>query len=361
MKEPIKVCHIVGGIVGGGVEQVIANYCAKMPEIHFDLLYQYEPNLSCLKKLNDAGITCIRVPDKKKHPLIHFWTMYIHFRKENYNVIHCHLDWFLNWIVCLCALLAGVKKRFAHHHHVYQEKTLLHKFAFMIFRFLNKLFATHYLACSNQAALNGWGRKAVRSGKVLVLNNAVDLQNFFFNKDVRQAVRSRLNIQDEMCLGHVGRFCYQKNQDFLLDVVKKVYEKNEKIILLLVGDGPDKNRIVNRAESMGLKYVVRFVESQTDISPFYSAMDIFCMPSRWEGLGMVLIEAQINGLPCVVSTFVPESAKISKDFVFFDLSSTEKWTKYLLERKGFEHNNTASVSCFDIEQQYAVLKNFYLD
>ena len=115
-EKQIRVCQVLHGIVGGGSEQVVLNYCSRMTDIRFDLLYQYEPNPQILERFNEAGINCIQIPDKVHHPLKHLWTMYKLFCQGKYDVVHCHLDWYMNSYVCFLAMLAGGKKRIAHHH-----------------------------------------------------------------------------------------------------------------------------------------------------------------------------------------------------------------------------------------------------
>lgn len=357
----LSVCHVVGGVVGGGVEQVVINYCSKMQNIHFDLLYQYDPDPVCLCKLNNAGVNCFRIPEKTKHPFKHFYSLYSYFKRGKYDAVHTHLDWFLNWTVCFCAMCAGIKKRISHHHHVYREKTFFHKILYFLLQWINRLFATHYLACSHSAAVNGWGRDFVKSGRVLVLNNAVDLDCFKFSSLDRKRIRKLLNINDEICIGHVGRFCYQKNQYFLLNFFKLFRKRKEHSVLLLIGDGPDKTKIIKLAESIGIAEAIRFVNPQKNVAPYYSAMDIFCLPSRWEGLGMVLIEAQVNGLPCVASSGVPKSAMISSDFCFLPIDSEWQWCEAILNRVNFNHDNWANADEYDIKTNYIKLEKLYME
>ena len=206
----IRVCQVLHGIVGGGSEQVVLNYCSRMRNIHFDLLYQYEPNPQILERFREAGINCIQIPDKVHHPLKHLWTMFRIFRNGNYDVVHSHLDWFMNSYVCFLAMLAGVKKRIAHHHQAYTVsqpsrsgcnvtpdlfrggiaysiKTTLCS----IMRIPCKLFATHWLACGKAAAINGWGKSAVLKGKVTILPNAIDPERFKFSESTRREVRAQ--------------------------------------------------------------------------------------------------------------------------------------------------------------------------
>ena len=199
-KKQIRVCQVLHGIVGGGSEQVVLNYCSRMRDIHFDLLYQYEPNLQILERFNEAGINCIQIPDKVHHPLRHLWTMFRIFRKGKYDVVHSHLDWFMNSYVCFLAMLAGIKKRIAHHHQAYGNNLLC-----SLMRIPCKLFATHWLACGEAAAINGWGRNALKKGKVTILPNAIDPERFKFNESARQEIRAKYGIaEDDFVVGHVG-------------------------------------------------------------------------------------------------------------------------------------------------------------
>jgi len=338
----IRVCQVLHGIVGGGSEQVVLNYCSRMRDIHFDLLYQYEPNPQILERFNEAGINCIQIPDKVHHPLKHLWTMFRIFRKGRYDVVHSHLDWFMNSYVCFLAMLAGIKKRIAHHHQAYtaQEpvegpKTrlvslpnhLVKNFLCFLFRIPCKLFATHWLACGEAAAINGWGKSALKKGKVTILPNAIDPERFKFNENARQGIRERYGIKDDdFVVGHVGRFYPQKNHEFLIDVFAELHKRKVNAKLLLLGDGPLQDRIKQKVESLGLANAVIFAGLLKDPAPFYSAMDVFAFPSLWEGLGIVLLEAQYNGLPCVVSDAVPKEVCVLQQLFCKTPFSISQWT-----------------------------------
>lgn len=362
----IRVCQVLHGIVGGGSEQVVLNYCSRMRDIHFDLLYQYEPNLQILERFNEAGINCIQIPDKVHHPLKHLWTMYKIFRQGNYDVVHCHLDWFLNSYVCFIAMLAGIKKRIAHHHQAYSIRQaekhgkrlvclpnhLAKNLLCALMRIPCKLFATHWFACGEAAAIDGWGKTAVKNGKVTILPNAIDPERFKFNGNFRKEIRARNGIKDDdFVIGHVGRFYSQKNHEFLIDVFSEVLKQKSNAKLLLLGDGPLQEKIRQKTEILGIAESVIFAGLQKDPAPFYSAMDVFAFPSLWEGLGIVLLEAQYNGLPCVVSESVPKETVISALLIYSPLF-VEDWVKsinpYKLRvEKHYEHiqNDMYNINC----------------
>ena len=366
----IRVCQVLHGIVGGGSEQVVLNYCSRMPDIHFDLLYQYEPNLQILERFNEAGINCIQIPDKVHHPLRHLWTMYKIFRQGKYDVVHCHLDWFLNSYVCFLAMLAGVKKRIAHHHQAYTFvchpglragivmliKNLL--CAFM--RIPCKLFATHWLACGDAAAIDGWGRNAVKNGKVTILPNAIDPERFKFNESARQEIRSRYGIKnDDFVIGHVGRFYPQKNHDFLIDVFSEVQKQKSNAKLLLLGDGPLQEKIRQKAKDLGVAESVIFAGLQKDPAPFYSAMDVFAFPSLWEGLPLTLVEAQYSGLPCLVSENVTKEVEISLMLIYLPLNNVVWFKSFVMNKIERKLCNKILCSTYDISYTYEMMRNLY--
>lgn len=372
----IRVCQVLHGIVGGGSEQVVLNYCSRMRDIHFDLLYQYEPNPQILERFNEAGINCVQIPDKVHHPLKHLWTMFRIFRKGKYDVVHSHLDWFMNSYVCFLAMLAGIKKRIAHHHQAYtaQEpvegpKTrlvslpnhLVKNFLCFLFRIPCKLFATHWLACGEAAAINGWGKSAVEKGKVTILPNAIDPERFRFNESARREIRAKYGIaEDDFVVGHVGRFYPQKNHEFLIDVFTELHKQRANSKLLLLGDGPLQEHIEQKVETLGLTESVIFAGLQKDPAPFYSAMDVFAFPSLWEGLGIVLLEAQYNGLPCVVSEAVPKEVEVSNGITRVNLNtSTQEWAKVLLSRVEKRNHIECAKSQFDINETYPQLQTLY--
>ena len=379
--QNIRVCQVLHGIVGGGSEQVVLNYCSRMRDIHFDLLYQYEPNPQILERFNEAGINCIRIPDKVHHPLKHLWTMYKIFRQGKYDVVHCHLDWFLNSYVCFIAMLAGVKKRIAHHHQAYSISSNCHsghdfsgchsglragitmsikELLCSILRIPCKLFATHWLACGEAAAIDGWGKNAVKKGRVTILPNAIDPERFKFSEFARKEIRTKYGIKDDdFVIGHVGRFYPQKNHDFLIDVFSEVRLQKPNAKLLLLGDGPLQEKIRQKVETLGIAEAVIFAGLQKEPAPFYSAMDVFAFPSLWEGLGIVLLEAQYNGLPCVVSEAVPKEVFVTNFYDQLNGFKSKIWMSSIVCFNSVNRNCEVQSSKYDINVRYCELKKIY--
>lgn len=326
----IRVCQVLHGIVGGGSEQVVLNYCSRMRDIHFDLLYQYEPNSQILERFNEAGINCIQIPDKVHHPLKHLWTMFQIFRKGHYDVVHCHLDWFMNSYVCFLAMLAGVKKRLAHHHQAYTMgvsfRALPRNLLCSLMRVPCKLFATHWLACGEVAAINGWGCNAVKKGKVTVLPNAIDPERFKFSETARREIRAKYGIaEDDFVIGHVGRFFPEKNHKFVVELFSECYRSYNRGKLLLLGNGPLQAKIQDLVKLQKLDDRVVFAGLQKDVVGFYCAMDVLVLPSTREAFPMTLVEAQYNGLPCLVSTSVPNETAVTDKFFSLPIDNVKHW------------------------------------
>lgn len=356
--KPIKVCHITHGIVGSGVEQVILNYCSRMSkDIQFDVLYQYEPKQEILAQFEKAGFNCIQLPSKVKHPFKHVWTLYKVYKQNKYDVIHSHLDWYMNSYTCFLAMLAGVKKRFAHSHQVYHPKNVLFKAGIAVGQFVTRLFATKFLACGKDAAIGGYGQKAFAQGKVTIVNNAIDVKRFRFDAEQRELIRKELGIApDTVCIGHIGRFFPQKNHSFLIDVFAEHVKNNPNSKLLLIGDGPLLEEIKQKVQNLGLTDKVIFAGVKKDTAPYYNAMDVFCLPSLWEGLPVTLIEAQYNGLHIITSSAVTDEVLINKNAQLLNLENYDDWIRsFCMRERTFEIFSEK----FDINHEYLKLGFFY--
>ena len=405
----IRVCQVLHGIVGGGSEQVVLNYCSRMHDIHFDLLYQYEPNPQILERFNEAGINCIQIPDKVHHPLKHLWTMYKLFKRGRYDVVHCHLDWYMNSYVCFLAMLAGVKKRIAHHHQAYSVdrhsghnssdrhsghragisgpsfrpdchpglvpgrnlagfskrlsfRALPRNLLCALMRIPCKLFATHWLACGEAAAINGWGKCAAQNGKVTILPNAIDPERFKFSESARREIRAKYGFaDDDFVIGHVGRFFPEKNHKFIIELFSVYSQNHSSCKLLLVGNGPLQTEIQDLVKQKGLEDKVAFTGLQKDVVGFYSAMDVLLLPSTREAFPMTLVEAQYNGLPCLVSDAVPKETAIT-DYVFpLPIDDVKPWCERLssLNMAVDRENPQIKSERFDIRKCYGMLESLY--
>jgi glycosyltransferase involved in cell wall biosynthesis len=198
------------------------------------------------------------------------------------------------------------------------------------------------LACSDLAAK--WLFYDESHQEIQIVNNGIDSEKFRFSEEERKRIREDLQLDDEFVIGNVGRLQQQKNQGFLIDVFADIVDKNSSARLLIVGEGEDELFLKNKAIELGLEEKIIFYGFTTKMSSVLSAMDVFVLPSLFEGFGIVNIEAQANGLPCVVSDNMPTSVCLSDDFIFLSLTeSRQRWVNSILKfgnyKRDLQKNN----------------------
>ena len=302
MKEEkvVRVAQVIGMAVNGGVESCIMNYYRHIDKtkVQFDFLVESTSNIIDKEKIEAMGGKVIIIPPYTKI-FKYIKELKRIFKEGNYDIVHSNMN-ALSVFTLFTAWLAKIKVRIAHSHSTTNKKEWKKNLIKNILRPFSKVFATDYFACSELAGRWLFGNRTFNKGKVTIINNAIEVDKFLFNEEVRNQMRKELNIEDKFVIGHVGRFVEQKNHTFLIDIFYEVQKERPNSILLLVGDGPLYNMIYQKVERLGILDKVIFAGVYNDVSKFYNAMDMFVFPSLYEGLGMVLVEAQINGLPCLV-------------------------------------------------------------
>lgn len=332
MGTPIKVLQVMGIVESGGVEAVIMNYYRHIDktEVQFDFVMHKGSNSDYIAEVKSMGAKVYEVTPYS-NPIRFIQEVYSIIKKENYQMVHSNMN-ALSLFPLFAAYLAGVPVRILHNHSTDTKAEPLRTFVKHLLRPFARLFANEYWACSKLAGEWMYGKQAVADGKVTIINNAIDLKQFAFDEAKRNKLRKELGLQDGFVIGHVGRFMKQKNHDFLVDIFAEVAKKQGNAKLLLIGDGPLREQIENKVKTLGLDEKVIFTGVRSDVADLYNAMDVFVFPSLYEGLGMVAVEAQANGLPVISSTEVPKEAKISDAIKFEALSNTKSfWTKDILD------------------------------
>ena len=220
------------------------------------------------------------------------------------------------------------------------------------------------MACSKEAGEWLFGKDNLDNQKVYILNNAIDTDIFKFNPKTRDNVRKELGIkEDEILFGHIGRFKPQKNHSFLIDIFKIINDKNNNSKLLLIGDGPLKEDIELKVWNLNLKENVIFYGEAKETSRLLNALDIFLFPSIHEGLSVVMVEAQCNGLKCIIS----DTKEVSKDTVLTDsvecipLDDPEKWAIKALNADISRSDETERLveKGYDITKEAKKLEDYY--
>lgn len=364
--EPIKVLHIAPKMSsGGGIENTIMNYYRNINHnyVQFDFLVHSKDVTNFDKEIEMLGGKIHRVTHYHENIIKNIIeTLKVFRQNDEYDIIHIHTSSGIKLLDGLIARICRKKHIIFHSHSYFPTKKLTYKITTIFFR----IIGTDFLACSQQAGKFFFGEKIVNSSKFKVINNAIDIERYMFNKEVRFKVKRNLEIQDKFVIGHVGRFTHEKNHEFILKVFKKIHKKNNKSVLILVGEGPLKEEIQIIAEDMGIKDSVIFTGVRSDVNELLQGMDIFIFPSKYEGLGMALIEAQAVGLYCVTSDNVIRETDLTGNVKYLSLEkSPEFWAEEILNNiKYLKRENkydAISSAGYNLKKEAKHLENYYIN
>lgn len=364
MEKPIRVLQILGIVANGGVEAVIMNYYRNMNKnkIQFDFVVHNDADENYIKEILSMGAKVYKVTPYNQNVFKFMYEIYHIIKSNQYQIVHSNMN-ALSGFALLPAYLAGVKVRILHNHTTDSKEEKLRSLIKRVLRPFARLFANQYWACSKLAAEWMYGKNAVINGRVTIINNAINLEKFKFNKEKREKLRKELGLENCFVIGHVGRFMKQKNHEFLIDIFNEVLKQKKNARLLFIGDGKLKQQIEEKVKKLGIEKDVIFLGVRNDVADLYNIMDIFVFPSFYEGLGMVVIEAQVNGLSVVTSDAVPKEAKVTKNIRFLNLRQPKiEWCNAILkaERKEIVNNEDILLKNFDIKSESRKLENLYL-
>lgn len=284
-----------------------------------------------------------------------------------YDVIHLHTSIWKSFFAEKIALECKVPKIIVHAHSTRIDRVddeerkkagMLHELRKKEF---NETLATDFWACSWLAADWLFGEQIPRD-KIKIMKNAIDVEQFAFNKKVRESYRRKLGLEDAFVIGHVGRFAYQKNHEFLLNVFAKVRKQVSNARLLLVGDGELKEDVRNKAIELGIIDSVVFTGGRQDVNNILQAMDVFCLPSRFEGFPIVLVEAQTTGIKCLVSESITTEIELTDNIKYLHLD-IEAWARCIIEiSKGYQRRDMSDIiteAGYNIKYQIKELEELY--
>lgn len=299
-----KILHITGAMNVGGTETMLINLYRKINnEIIFDFISYSNKESYYDKEIEALGGKIIRLFPPSDVGFIRAIKDIRKIIRENgpYDAVHTH-TLFNCGIAVVAAYLSGIKVRVSHAHTTSDDSTsLARKLYISVMRLLIRILSTDFLACSDGAGRYLFGDSIVKSKKYKMLPNYIDYEKFINCSD-KNSIRKELGIKDnDIVVGHIGRFIPAKNHKFLIDVFKEIILKNNKVKLLLVGDGELREQIEEEVNELGLENNVYFLGIRKDINNILNNMDLFILPSTYEGLGLVLLEAQASKVPCLVS------------------------------------------------------------
>lgn len=320
----------------GGIENVIMNYYRSFDKqvIELDFLYSTD-SIAFENEIKELGGKTYHICSKHSNTFQYKKELKEFFNKhgKEYSSIWVNFCNITNLDYLKLAKKYGIKKRIIHAHNSQNMGSRLRGILHKVYKRFVTLYATDFWSCSNDATK--WFFPKRIKDKVVVVKNSIDFDRFKYDEAVDKNIRKELGIESKFVIGNVGRLHFQKNQLFLLDVFKKVQEKDQNSILLLVGEGEDREKIENRVKELKLQESVKLVGAIDNVPSVMNAMDVFVFPSVFEGLGLALIEAEAVGLPIVAaSDDIPHEVKMSSNFTFISLKeSLDAWVKEIFKYK----------------------------
>lgn len=342
--KKIKVLHIVGGMVAGGIETLLMNVYRNIDrkKFHFDFAVQTDEECFYDKEIKELGGRVIPHPKPGKSI-----SAYIRELKKTietygpYDVIHSHVLFFSGISLKIASQL-GIPIRIAHSHNTHDSRkdNLLRNFYRKYMRSLIKKHATAMFGCSGEACEYLFGENCWKDQRVKFLPNAIDIEPFSDLNPEKKIVVEELELnKNQTLIGHIGRFTKQKNHLFLINIFEKFLDFKPDSHLLLIGEGDDKEYIKEYVNEKGIASNVHFLGVRDDVPSILSELDLFLLPSLYEGLGIVLVEAQMAGVPSLVSDNVPSEADLGIGLVKSLSLHTNKeyWAQQMLEMLKIKH------------------------
>ena len=359
--KPIRIAQMMTDMNYGGVEMVVMNYYRYIDKskIQFDFFALEGSTIPQREEIEKLGGRIYVVP-KYTHLSQYETAIQELFKRNNYKIAHCHMNT-LGVFAMYGAKKAGVPIRILHNHSTAGKGEIKKNIMKYILRPFAKIFPTVLCACSNYAGVWIYGKNA----RFKVFNNAIDLEKYKYNLEIRNELREKLGIEDKFVIGHIGRFCYQKNHDFLVDVFVEILKRKENAVLLLIGEGELETDVKRKVKDLGLEEKVLFLGRKADVYRYYQPMDLFLLPSRYEGLPVVGVEAQAAGLPCAMSNKITPEAKLLDTTVFVNVEAgVSVWSDVVMELSKVKRKDTSlqmMEAGFDIKTEAKKLEKMYFD
>lgn len=362
----IRILHNIGNLYYGGSQSLVMSIYRQIDrsKVQFDFVTTIDTVGAFYDEAKGLGAKIYVCPQYKgtNHKEFCLWWNQFFDKHNEYRVIHGHVR-------STASIYLSIAKKhglvtIAHSHSTSNGKdksSIIKNLLQLPLRYI----ADWCFACSDEAGQWLFGKNIINSSSYRLISNAIDGVRFSYSLSKRNDMRRALGVEEKIVIGHNGRFTPPKNHFFLIDIFEEIYKINSNAYLLLIGDGELKSEIERYCIKKGLEKSVLFLGTHNNVENYYQAMDVFLFPSKWEGLGIVAIEAQASGLPCVVSKEVPDKVDIGAGLVKF-LSLDEKpkkWAMVVLNeinKERHSHLEELVESGYEIKELAKSLSDFYI-
>lgn len=356
----IRVIHCLGKLDAGGAETLILNILKNIDRgrFQFDFLLFNNTHGFYDDEVKQLGCNIYYAPSISDVGILKYIKYLIKFFKDNSpDIVHSHMDW-QGGFIAYAAYKAGIKKIIVHSHanqKMFDLNIIYHCLIELNKKIISK-YATHCLACSRVAGDSLF----LKNYKVLF--NGIDTKKYIKpDKKLIDDLKKEFNIKkNEIILGNIGSMSDNKNQTFLIDLLYRLHKKNKNYRLIFVGDGIQKVNLIKKAQMYNLAEYVYFAGIRKDIPEIMHLFDIFLLPSKTEGLGIVAIEAQISGIYCIVSDTIPNDVIVDNDGIQFVPLKVDNWIEAINDFKiTYKNKKLKDYSNFDIKRTTEVLEKIY--
>lgn len=362
----IRILQVIGGMNYGGMESMLMNYLRNLDKekVMFDFLTFTENENDYEEELLSMGSKIYKLTSRRKNPIKNYIQLNTFFKQHHeYKIVQIHQG-ITYFAPLLFAKKYKVPYRIVHSHGIDFKHRERYRFVYKLAKKIIEKNATNFFACSTSAANELFLPERIHQGNYYIMNNAILVDRFKFEDSVRQKIRTELNINDYTVFLNVGRISYQKNGLFLIDIFQRVLKGNNKAILLLIGEFAEvgyKKQIDEKIKQFGIQNNVRFLGPKSNINEYMFCADFLLMPSLFEGLPVVGIEAQTSGLKCIFSENITHEVKVTDNVQFASLDNVDEWIEKLKLEKIDRINAYKIVkeSTFNIENSSKKLTKYY--
>lgn len=369
---PLRVVQACD-LQAGGIATFILAVCGQLDrkKVNFDYLVyrsQKEFGEEMARELGGRKLVAddTNAPNKAVKFLWRFFRTWKTLKRERVQIFHVNAPTPYDCLAGLAAKLAGVKVVIIHAHNSQLKKTgKLYRAAQAVCRFCIPLFGDYYFACSDLAGKFMFGKKLQE--KVIYIKNGISVEKFRFRDDIRLKMRKVYGIRETLVVGSVGRFCKQKNQHFLLEIFAEVLRICPDASLLLIGQGELQEELMRYAKELQIDAHLIHIASTDRVQDYLNMMDVFLLPSLFEGLPVVGIEAQANGLPCLFSDTITGQVAVTGRAYFMDINlAARQWAEFAVKAaKGSskdrnQYADKVREAGYEIQDTASWLQEFYL-
>lgn len=363
----VNVLHIFSEADIGGVSAVVLNYYSftDRDKIHFDVALTCKAVGQNGERLRALGASIHFLPLKSEGVSVYKRALSGLLDDHKYDAVHVH-DNETSYVALSVAKSHGIPVRVAHAHSAYCAKGAFMKLRRISGRLLNRIYATHLVACGELSGKVIYGKSFAHdpAKRRYILPNSVDVEKYSFDPEVRDRERRRLKIENRFAVGSVGRLSPEKNVRFSIDLIGRIRERIPGAIFLIAGDGPEKEELEAHAAEIYSDDEVRFLGKISDTSSLYSALDLLVMPSEYEGYPVVAAEALCTGLPMILSENITKELSFSGNVSYADCAEQDKWVELSVavsKREGrlFESEKIREHR-LDIRDTVRILEDIYI-